>query len=112
MPHNFTFNIHQIDNISLIPNLGKNVTLKLNKDILEMRYTLSCPKDFPHKSFISKSKKAYLVNKGIIDLSLVANSDKLREYIYILYYHLKNTSMIKLREWKISKLYSEIQNLH
>ncbi len=75
-------------------NLHKNVKLKEVINGIEMSYTLSCPKDFPQVTFISRNK-AYYTKTLLVPYDL--HMSKRLEFAYN---HLKANTMLELALYK------------
>lgn len=86
--------------IFLIPNEDKNVTVEETATGLKMHYVLSCPKDFPKISFISKNK-AYI--RKSMDIPYGIHMSKRLNYAYN---KLKVHTMFELAEYKV-RFYSD-----
>jgi hypothetical protein len=92
--------------IFLIPNEDKNVKLIEEESGLRMYYVLSCPKDFPNISFISKNKAYY--QKHI----LIPYGNNMSKRINYAYEKLKVNVMCDLAEFKCQFYQNKFEQLY
>jgi hypothetical protein len=83
-----------------IPNLDKNCRLEELPEGIKVIYVLSCEKDYPAKTFISKGKNYVQRSYSI------RYTNNMSAYI-----QLKNSTMLELALWKHQQILIKIKQL-
>ena len=91
---------------SFIPNINRNVKIEEIETGIRLNYTLSCPKDFPNKTGITKKNKAYY--RTSVDIKY---QNHMSNEIYTAYVRLKNKTMLELAKFKELKAIEKVHNL-
>lgn len=94
------------NNPFFIPNEGRNFKVKELPYGVNCQYTLSCSKDFPKKTFVSKSNKAYYITSIEIRYT-----DNMSNHIYRAYKKLKYDMMLELALYKRKELNDKITSI-
>ena len=88
-----------------IPNMDKNCRLEELPDGIKLIYVLSCDKDYPHVSFVSKGK-SYVER-----VREIKYTNNMSNHIMKAYLHVKNMTMLELALYKHQKLLNKIKQL-
>ena len=93
------------NNPFFIPNLDKNFKLEEFPEGIMLKYILSCDKDFPKYSFVSKGKH-YVERKYFISYK-----NNMSVHIFKGYNYLKNSTMLELALHKHELILTKIKQL-
>ena len=88
-----------------IPNLDKNCRLEELPEGIKVIYVLSCEKDYPAKTFISKGKNYVQRSYSI------RYTNNMSDHIMRAYIQLKNSTMLELALWKHQQILIKIKQL-
>ena len=89
-----------------IPNINRNVKIEEIETGIRLNYTLSCPKDFPNKTGITKKNKSYY--RKSVEIQYQNN---MSHHIYISYLKLKNQTMLDLAKFKEESIKNKVKYL-